>query len=103
VRIVGVSFDPPSDTARWVENQAFPFEVWTDTNRTLAMAYGAAASPDATHPARMTVLLDQDADLALTYGSVSVQSHPEDVLQDAVALFGEAATTGAKPAAGDAP
>jgi peroxiredoxin len=91
---VGVSFDPPADTARWVENQKFPFEVWTDTNRTLAMAYGAAESADASRPSRVTVMLDANADLLLTYGSVSVQTHPEDVLRDAQSLFGP----GGKPA-----
>ena len=83
VRIVGVSFDPPADTARWVEHEKFPFEVWSDESRALALAFGAADSAEARAPSRVTVLLDAEGKVLLRYGSVWVTSHPQDVLEDA--------------------
>jgi len=88
VHIVGVSFDLPEATMKWVENQQFPFEVWTDTDRALALAYGAAATPEDARPKRISVLLDAQGELVATYGDVSVQAHPADVLEDVTRIYG---------------
>lgn len=88
MHIVGVSFDLPETTMKWVENQQFPFEVWTDTDRALALAYGAAAGPEDARPKRISVLLDAQGELLRTYGDVSVQAHPADVLEDVTRIYG---------------
>ncbi len=87
MRIVGASFDPPSSTKPWVEKEHYPFEVWTDSQRTLATALGCEGMMG--FPARKSYLIGADGTVLLQYGSVSVGSHPEDVLADAQRLFGK--------------
>ncbi len=85
-----MGFDPPADTAAWVEREGFPYEVWTDDDRTLALTYGAASSASANYPARITVLLDADGALLLEYtDNLSLGEHPSDVLADCAILFGD--------------
>jgi peroxiredoxin len=84
VRIVAVSFGGPERTKPWVEEEKFPFEVWTDTDRTLAHALGAG---DGAMPARVTALIDAQGKVVLTYPEVDVTSGPEDVLDDAAVVF----------------
>jgi peroxiredoxin len=88
VRIVGVSFNKPARNLAWSQSQAFPFELWSDEARDLALYYGAATSRKAFAPSRITVLLDGTGTLLLRYDDVSVGTHPGDVLEDCRALFG---------------
>jgi peroxiredoxin len=75
--------------ANWVEDQSFQYEVWTDPNRELAMAYGAADSSTQVLPDRVTVILDSDGRLVLEYlTGTSSFNHPQEVLDDCTLLFG---------------
>lgn len=89
MRIVGVSFDAPTKNQAWAEQEGFAFELWTDTDRTLALTYGAAESADQPFALRVTKVLDANGVLVLEYPKVSVGTHPQKVLDDCVALFGE--------------
>ena len=74
----------------WAEEEGFQYEVWTDDDRTLAMYYGAIADKDAYFPNRVTMLLDADGNLLLEYvEDVAFGTHPEEVYQDCLAIFGE--------------
>ena len=86
--IVGVSFDSPEENNSWAEEESYLFELWTDDDRTLAVAYGAASSTSASAANRKTMLLDADGTLLLEYLSVSPSGHAQDVLEDCQALFG---------------
>jgi len=88
VRIVGVSFNRPAKNLAWSTSQAFPYELWSDEARDLALYYGAASGRRTFAPSRITVLLDARGDLLLRYDDVSVGTHPADVLEDCRALFG---------------
>ena len=88
MRIVGVSFNKPKKNLSWAASQSFPFELWSDDARDLALYYGAATSRKAFAPSRITVLLDARGDLLLRYDDVSVGTHPADVLEDCRVLFG---------------
>ena len=81
MQIVGVSFGGPDVTARWVENQEFPYEVWTDLDKTLALHLGAAEA-DSARPRRITVVLDAEGRVLKRYDDVAVGAHPEEVLED---------------------
>jgi peroxiredoxin len=70
-----------------VEEEEFQYEVWTDVDRTLALTYGAATSADARRPLRITVLLDENGDLLLSYEDVRVGTNPNELLEDCEALF----------------
>ncbi len=86
--IIGVSFDAPEENNSWAEEESYLFELWTDDDRTLAVAYGAASSTSASAANRKTMLLDADGTLLLEYLSVSPSGHAQDVLEDCQALFG---------------
>lgn len=87
--IVAVSFNKPEVNATWVEKESFNYEVWSDTDKTLAQHYGAAAGPGAVFPNRVTKVLDADGRLILEYvDQIDVGTHPQDVLEDCQKLFG---------------
>jgi peroxiredoxin len=87
VTIIGVGFNTPEKNLQWSEKEKFPYEVWTDTDKTLALTYGAASKVDQAHPKRVTVVLDAKGDLVLRYPEVGVGTHPEDVLEDVRVVF----------------
>lgn len=89
VVLVGVSFDEPAELAAWRAEQAFPFELWGESDaRTLAWTYGAVTSMDQGFPGRASALLDEAGDLALRYPpEVDPEAHPQDVLDDCLLLW----------------
>ena len=89
VQIVGVGFQDPSVNASWAEEEGFQYEIWTDTNRELALHYGAASSSSSNFASRVTRLLDANGDLLLEYNNVDFGTNPRLVLQDCTLLFGD--------------
>lgn len=87
--IVGVSFDAPEDNQAWKDAQGFGFELWSDTNRDLALHYGAASSTSQSWAARVTRLLDGEGTLVLEYAVTDIANHPQHVLEDCQVLFGD--------------
>jgi peroxiredoxin len=85
---VGVSFDSPSENLAWAEEENFPFELWTDDDKVLALTYGSVDSASSRTPGRVTVLLDVDGTWLLNYDPVNAITGPQDVLEDCQALFG---------------
>ncbi len=87
--IVGVSFNKPESNAEFIENEQFQYELWSDTEKTLALYYGAAITSLDLVPQRKTKLLDAAGTLVLEYNSVDVNGHPAAVLEDCQVLFGK--------------
>lgn len=84
-----MSFNSPAKNGNWVKNQSFAYEVWTDTNKTLAQYYGSVKGPGALIPGRVTVILDAEGTLILEYADgTSNAGHPQEVLEDCQAIFG---------------
>ena len=89
MQIVGVGFQEPSTNASWVAEEGFQYEIWTDTNRELALHYGAASSSSSNFASRVTRLLDEDGNLLLEYNNVDFGTNPRLVLDDCKLLFGD--------------
>ncbi len=87
---MGASFDSPEKNAQFKTNQEFPFELLSDTERELALHFGAATSSDQMWAARITVLLDSDGSWLLAYdvGNTGLRAHAGRVLEDIQAIFG---------------
>ncbi len=85
VQVLGVSFDQPQDNARFVREQQFPFRLLSDTRRTLAVAVGAADSPQQAVARRISYLVGPDAKVVRVYGAVNPSTHAEEVLRDLAA------------------
>ncbi len=82
---MGVSFAGPEVNTLWIQDQGYQYEFWTDTNRELALYYGAVEKVTDFVPARVTRILDAEGVLVLEY---AVGTHPLEVLADCQALFG---------------
>ena len=80
VAIFGVSFDDPSANAAFVTAEKLPFRLLSDTDRTLAVAVGAADSKDQAVARRISYLVGPDGKVRASYGSVTPASHATDVL-----------------------
>lgn len=88
--IVGVGLDTPEDNLAWAEEEGFTFELWTDDEATLGVTYGALDTQRDTSVARVTMLLDTDGSLLLTYTEdLVVGTHPGQVLEDCEKLWAE--------------
>lgn len=67
MHIVASSFNPPEDNVRWVEEQACELEIWSDEDKELALGYGAADSPSAIVPSRITRVLHRAAEVLVAH------------------------------------
>jgi peroxiredoxin Q/BCP len=88
VQIIGASFNDPETNDAWAEQEGFQYDLWTDQGRELALYYGAATTPTAGSAKRITLLLDPTGTLVLEYPAVATGTHPGEVYQDCVDLFG---------------
>ena len=88
VAVFGVSFDSPDENRAFREKFDFPFGLLCDTDKSLSVAYGAAADGSAGYPNRITVVVGPDGKVAKVYDKVDPKQHPEQVLTDCRQGFG---------------
>jgi peroxiredoxin Q/BCP len=86
VIVLGVSFDEPSANAEFRTTQNFPFQLLSDRDRKLAMAVGAADSPQQPTARRISYLVGGNGKVLKAYDSVDPASHAAQVLKDLSAL-----------------
>lgn len=78
------------DLASWAEDQSFEFELWKDTNKSLAIHYGAATNTGAAFAQRITVVLDEEGQQLLSYDvGFGFGTHPAQVLDDLRIVWGD--------------
>ena len=90
VSIIGVGFQSPSSMKNWAEKEEFQYEVWTDSDKTLAAYYDDTFSEGQAFPNRVTVLLSAEGELLLEYPTSmtgDIGTHPSQVLADCEKLF----------------
>ena len=80
--ILGASFDTPEENKAFKEKFDFPFDLLCDAGRNVGLAYGAADSASAGHPARISYLIDPQSRIARVYAGVTPADHPGEVLGD---------------------
>lgn len=80
VEVFGVSFDDPQANAAFVAAEKFPFRLLSDTDRTLAVAVGAADTKDQPVARRISYLVGPDGRVKAAYPTVSPTTHATDVL-----------------------
>ena len=74
----------------WAEEEGFQYELWTDSDKTLATYYDDTFSGQP-FPNRVTVLLSAEGKLLLEYPAAmtsNIGAHPGEVLEDCQKLFG---------------
>ena len=80
--IVGVSFDAPDANAEFAREEEFPFPLLSDTDKTLAIAVGAADSPSQWMARRVSYLVGPDGVVWVAYDAVDPRGHATQVLAD---------------------
>lgn len=77
---MGVSYDSPEANAAFAEKYRFPFKLLSDSDRSIARAYGAfnEASPD--YPARNTYVIGVDRKLEQVLEGVNPKTSPRDIV-----------------------
>jgi peroxiredoxin Q/BCP len=84
VTVLGASLDDVDENAAFARKHGFPFPLLCDTDRALALAYGAVADAGATHAARVSYLIDEAGRIARVYEQVNPKDHPAKVLLDLI-------------------
>ena len=74
---------------QWYVDKEFQFELWSDTNKELAIFYGAVESASQGYPSRVTKILDDEGNMLVTYVDANFATNPFNVLEDCQYLFGE--------------
>ena len=88
---MGVGFQDTGTNKSWADREGFQYDVWTDSNKTLAAYYDDNFSDGQAIPARITVVLSASGELLLEYPTSmtgNVGAHPAQVLEDCKKLFG---------------
>lgn len=89
--IVGASFDTPAENKQFADAQAFPYRLLSDADRSVGEAYDVKKGPDeqwADFPRRRSFLIDPDGVVRRIYDVTDVAGHPQQVLDDLIALGG---------------
>ena len=81
VQVLGISFDSSQDNKRFADRHGFSFQLLSDLDRSVGVAYGAADSEDAGYAKRMSFLIGTNGEVEHVWDQVDPQSHPEEVLQ----------------------
>ena len=63
MHVLGVSFDSVEANARFAAQQSFSYPLLSDTDRSIALAFGAAESTSDAYPHRFTYVIGTDGKL----------------------------------------
>jgi peroxiredoxin Q/BCP len=79
--VLGVSFDAPAENRAFAEKFSFNFPLLCDTDRKLALAYGAADTPASTNAQRVGVVIGPDGKVKEWLPKVDARSYPQEVVK----------------------
>lgn len=82
VVLLGASFDGVEDNAAFAERLRLSFLLLCDTDRSVALAYGACQDRKDRYPDRISVLIDEAGRVMRVYEQVDPRDHAARVLAD---------------------
>jgi peroxiredoxin Q/BCP len=80
--ILGASFDSVEENRAFAEKFDFPYSLLCDTDKSLAIAYGAAGDTSAGYPNRISYVIGEDGAVLLAYAKVKPKKHLDQILGD---------------------
>lgn len=80
--LLGITFSPPEDLKTWKGETGLTTDLLCDSDRSVAMAYGAAESSDQEKATRLSVLIGPDGKVAKIYAKPDPAAHPAEALND---------------------
>lgn len=78
--MLGITFSPTDDLKKWREEVGLTADLLCDTDRSVALAYGAAESADQERPSRVTVIVGPDGTVVQAYAVDNAEAHPAEAL-----------------------
>ena len=82
MQVLGVSFDDVEKNAAFAKKFQFDYPLLCDTDRSIGVAYGAAADKGAGSAKRISYLIGKDGRIRKAYPKVAAAEHPDEVLKD---------------------
>jgi thioredoxin-dependent peroxiredoxin len=86
IQVLGISFNDVEQNAAFAEKHKFPFPLLCDTDRSVGIAYGACADNKSRYASRISILIDEDGNIARVYDKVNPRDHPAQVLADVLGV-----------------
>jgi thioredoxin-dependent peroxiredoxin len=86
IQVLGISFNDVEQNAAFAEKYKFPFPLLCDTDRSVGIAYGACADNKSRYASRISILIDEDGNIARVYDKVNPRDHPAQVLADVLGV-----------------
>ena len=80
--VVGVSLDKTAANQKFADKYSFGFDLLSDLEHDMALAYGAIEEKDARSAKRISYLIGPDGKILKAYATVKAAAHPEQVLGD---------------------
>ncbi len=80
-----MSFDSVDKNRSFAEKFAFPYKLLCDTDKSIAVAYGAADDKKASTAKRISYLIDPNGKIAGSWGiakKLDTKTHPDEVLRE---------------------
>jgi peroxiredoxin len=80
--LLGITFSATEDLKSWRDEVGLTTELLCDTDRSVAVAYGAAENKEQERPKRISVLVGPGGKVVKTYATPDGETHPAEVLAD---------------------
>ena len=78
--MLGITFSPTEDLKKWRDEVGLTADLLCDTDRSVAMAYGAAESADQERATRVTVIIGPDGRVLKAWAVDNAEAHPAEAL-----------------------
>jgi thioredoxin-dependent peroxiredoxin len=83
--VLGISTDSSAENKAFRSKFEFPYDLLSDVDMRMSIAYGAAAD-GAARASRVSVLIAPDRRIAAVYSKVNPAEHADEVLRDLARL-----------------
>ena len=80
--MLGINFSSTNDLKTWRDEVGLTADLLCDSDRSVALAYGAAESADQERATRISILVGADGKVLKTYEVSEAEAHPGAVLSD---------------------
>lgn len=80
--VLGISCDTPAENLAFKDKFDFPYDLLSDEDVSVSIAWGAADGPDVKYPSRISYIVDAEGTIAKAYETVAPAEHPDQVLGD---------------------
>ena len=80
--LLGITFSTPEDLEKWGAETGYSGVLLSDADRSVAITYGAASSPDQEKATRVSILVDTDGIIIKTFEVDDAPGHAGAVLAE---------------------